>query len=243
MAVMTAGTTLSQVTSPEPDDHGHTPQTPGLRVGFVPGVTLTKWRRIWADRLRRVPLDVVEVTQARQREAIVTGEVDLCFVRLPVDTEGLHLIRLYDEVPVVVAPKDHPLAAFDEVSLADLAGETFVVDDDEATGVDRVAWGAGILLVPLSVARSHSRRDLIHRPVTDAEPTTVALAWLVDNPHDLIDEFIGIVRGRTANSSRTAATRTVPAAAEKPAQKKGAEPPARGARRTGARPARGQRGR
>ena len=229
------------MTSPEADDHGHTPQASGLRVGFVPGVTLTKWRRIWADRLRRVPLDVVEVTQAGQRAVLVTGDVDLCFVRLPVDTEGLHLIRLYDEVPVVVAPNDHPLAAFDEVSLADLAGETFVVDDDEATGVDRVAWGAGILLVPLSVARSHSRRDLIHRPVTDAAPTTVALAWLVDNPNDLIEEFIGIVRGRTANSSRTTASRAVPAAGEKPAQKKRTEPRALGARRTSARPAPGQR--
>ena len=207
----------------------------------MPGVTLTKWRRIWADRLRKVPLHVIEVTRIGQRAALDSGEVDLCFVRLPVDTEGLHLIRLYDEVRVVVAPRGHPLAAFDEVSLADLAGETFVVDDDEATGVDRVAWGAGILLAPLSVARSYSRRDLIHRPITDAEPTTVALAWLVDNPNDLIEEFIGIVRGRTANSSRTAAARATPAAEEKPAQKKRTATRVLGARGTGARPARGQR--
>ena len=35
----------------------------------------------------------------------------------------------------------------------------------------------------------------------------IALAWLEDNPNELIDEFIGIVRGRTAQSSRTAAAR------------------------------------
>ena len=219
---------------------GEAPRTPGLRVGFVPGVTVTKWRKIWADRLRKVPLDVIEVSQAGQRAALDAGEVDMCFVRLPVDDEGLHTIRLYDEVPVVVVQKDHPVAAFDEVTMADLSGETVVVDDDVATGADRVAWGAGVLLVPQSVARSNSRRDLVYRPVTDAAPTTIALAWLVDNPHELIEEFIGIVRGRTANSSRTAASR--PAAPEKkptpPAKK---QTPARGLRRIGARPGRAPR--
>ncbi len=207
----------------------------------MPGVTLTKWRRIWAERLPRTPLDVVEVTQAGQRAALLTDEVDMCFVRLPVDTEGLHTIPLYDDVPVVIAPKDHPLSAFEDVTRADLDGETFVVDDPEATGVDRVAWGAGLMIVPLSVARTHSRRDLIHRPVTDAEPTTIALAWLMDNPNELIEEFIGIVRGRTANSSRTSASRgaSEPKSA-KPAPAKKRPPAAKAARNTG-RPARGQR--
>ncbi len=86
------------------------------------------------------------------------------------------------------------------------------------------------MIVPLSVARTHSRRDLIHRPVTDAEPTTIALAWLVDNPNELIEEFIGIVRGRTANSSRTAASRGSARAPEpKPAPAK-KRPPAKAAR-------------
>jgi DNA-binding transcriptional LysR family regulator len=239
MVWLTSGR-ISCVTSSEPDAHDRTAGLPGLRVGFVPGVTLTKWRRIWAERLRRVPLDVVDVTQAGQRAALVRDDVDMCFVRLPIDTDGLHTIPLYEEVPVVVAPKDHPLAAFDEVSLADLAGETFVVDDDEAAGVDRVAWGAGVMLVPLSVARSHSRRDLIHRPVTDAEPTTVALAWLVDNPNELIEEFIGIVRGRTANSSRTAASRTSSATPALPEPTKKRPTAAKAPRNTG-RHARGQR--
>lgn len=224
---------------PEPPDPGERLRPPGVRVGFVPGVTLTKWRRIWADRFKHLPLDVVEVTQPDQRGVLVAGDVDLCFVRLPVDSEGLHTIRLYEEVPVVVAPKDHPLAAFEEVTLADLAGETQVGDDEAASGIDRVAWGAGIMVLPLSVARSHGRRDLIHRPVTDAEPTTIALAWLVDNPNDLIEEFIGIVRGRTANSSRSAASRAAKAPDQKPAPvAKRPTTPAKKPRRIGARPPR-----
>ncbi|MGV8908270.1 MAG: LysR family substrate-binding domain-containing protein [Propionicimonas sp.] len=229
------------MSDPEIPAPGEAPRAAGLRVGFVPGVTVTKWRKIWADRLRKVPLHVIEVPEAGQRAALDAGEVDMCFVRLPVDGEGLHTIRLYDEVAVVVVQKDHPVAAFEEVSLADLSGETLVVDDEGATGADRVAWGAGVLLVPQSVARSHSRRDLVYRPVTDAAPTTIALAWLVENPNELIEEFVGIVRGRTANSSRTAASRPVPHAEAQPAAPAKKQSLARSARRIGTRPPRGQR--
>ena len=68
---------------------------PSLRVGFVPGVTLTKWRRIWSERFPRLALEIVEVTEAEQREAITQEQVDRCFVRLPVVDAGLHVIPLY----------------------------------------------------------------------------------------------------------------------------------------------------
>lgn len=176
-------------------------------MGHVPGVTLTKWRRIWSQRLPQAPLDVIEVPVASQRTALDAAVVDLCFVRLPVGTEGLHVIRLYDEVPVVMVRKDHPIAAFDAIMLADLDDEHVCDDAESAVAVDLVAGGAGVLCVPQSIARSYSRRDLVYRPIADAPSTTIALAWRVDNPHELIEEFIGIVRGRTANSARTAQAR------------------------------------
>ena len=171
-------------------------------MGFVPGVTLTKWRSTWAERLRRVPLHVVAVAQADQRRVLDAGEVDLCFVRQPIETAALHLIPLYEEAPVVWVSKEHPIAAFDAVTLADLAEETVLTEAD-ASGINQVAIEIAVLRVPMSIARTHSRRDLTYRPVTDADPTRIGLAWLVENPHPLIDEFIGVVRGRTAQSSRT----------------------------------------
>jgi len=179
-----------------------------LTVGFVPGVTLTKWRRVWAERFPRVHLEVVEVTQCDQRAAVVDGRVDLCFARLPLDTEDLHAIPLYEEVPVVVVPKDHPVSLFEAVTLADLTDEHLLEGDDTSQSIDLVAGGAGVLLVPHSIARSHSRRDLVYRPVSDAPPTQIVLTWRQDNEGELIEEFIGIVRGRTVNSSRS--SRVVP---------------------------------
>lgn len=201
-----------------------------LVVGHVRGVNPAKWRAIWADRFPRVPLDVVEVPDADARSVLDAGAaarsgdgvagavgdpgnapssvtVDLVFARLPVDVEGLHRIVLWDEVPAAWVAKDHPVALFDEVTLADLAGETVLTEVDPDS-MSQVAVGEAVLLVPQSVARAASRRDLAYRPVTDAEPTTIALLWRRDDENPLIDEFVGIVRGRTANSSRTMAERT-----------------------------------
>jgi DNA-binding transcriptional LysR family regulator len=114
---------------------------PTLRVGFVPGVTLTKWRRIWADRFSHLGLDVVEVSESDQHAALLGEAVDLCFVRLPLDDSRLHLIPLWTEQPVVVAPKDHPVAVFDSVTLADLAEEDVVEGFEGETALDLVAAG------------------------------------------------------------------------------------------------------
>jgi hypothetical protein len=38
--------------------------------------------------------------------------------------------------------------------------------------------------------------------VTDAPTSSVGLAWVRDRHTDLVEEMIGIVRGRTANSTR-----------------------------------------
>jgi len=197
------------------------PQPTGaaLRIGHVNGVTLTKWRTTWDERFRRQRLEVVEVDQDEQHRVLEDGVVDACFVRLPIDTDDLHLIQLYEELPVAWAAKDHLIAAADQITLADLAEET-VVTTVTPFHLDLVAAGEAVLLVPQSVARTHSRRDLIYRMITDAPSTTVGLAWLKDNPHELIDEFVGIVRGRTANSSRANQERAAKGRPTKPATTK-----------------------
>jgi hypothetical protein len=117
---------------------------------------------------------------------------------------------------------------FDEVSLEDLSEEDTLEGFEPGEAMDLVAGGAGVVFVPQSVARSLSRRDLVHRPVSDAPPTRVALAWLRDNPHEMIEEFIGIVRGRTVNSSRT--PRPDVAAPAAPAPPRKGRPPKRAGR-------------
>ena len=73
-------------------------------------------------------------------------------------------------------------------------------DLDEA--MEQVAAGVGILIVPHSIARLHSRKDVVSRPVEDVAECQVSLAWLTSETTEDVEEFIGIVRGRTKDSSR-----------------------------------------
>jgi DNA-binding transcriptional LysR family regulator len=206
----------------------------GLTVAFVPGVTLTKWTRAWAERRPDVPLTVTETSEADQVRVLRDGRAGLSFVRLPVDADGLHVIPLYREVAVAVAAKDHALAAVESLSLADLEGEAVRTGSDFGReDFDLVAAGVGILVVPHAIARLQSRKDLVSRPVTDAAETQVAVAWRADPGSELlasrIEEFIGIVRGRTARSSRSAAADESPAkpSAKQPSAAKATQPKAK----------------
>lgn len=175
------------------------PSTP-FRVAIVAGVNPGKWTKAWTER-RREPIDVTPIEAEAQRAVLVDGDADVAFVRLPLNRDGLTVIRLYEEVPFVVAAAEHPLSLYDTVTLADLDGEV-VRTEAIADAIDLVVAGVGILLVPQSIARIYTRRDLVMREVTDAPVTEIALAWPADRTTTDVDEFVGIVRGRTAASSR-----------------------------------------
>ncbi|MFD0539964.1 substrate-binding domain-containing protein [Actinomadura luteofluorescens] len=102
-----------------------------FRLAYVPGVTPAKWAGVWAERVRDVPLRLVQVPAADIVPLLRKGDVDAAFVRLPVDREALHVIPLYLETTVVVVPKDHAVAAAEEVELADLADEDVFEPLDE----------------------------------------------------------------------------------------------------------------
>ena len=177
-----------------------------LSLAFVPGVTLTKWTRLWEERRADVDLSFVATTEATQADALLEGAADVAFVRLPLPESvlaELSVIRLYSEVAVAVLPEDHPLADQDSVTLADLADIT--LHDNQGSlrdAVELIAAGVGALVVPHALARQNSRKDVVSRDVTDADETWIAVAWVTENETADIEEFVGIVRGRSANSSR-----------------------------------------
>jgi DNA-binding transcriptional LysR family regulator len=176
-------------------------------IAFVPGVTLTRWTGAWAERQRRIPLAFVPTDAATQVSVLHDSTADVSFVRLPIEREGLSVIPLYDENAVVVVPKDHAVAAFDSVTVDDLAAEDRVPDHLSAEdAVELVAAGGGIVILPQSLARLHTRKDVVARPVSDAPPTSIAIAWVESKTTPQVEEFVGIVRGRTASSSRAVPT-------------------------------------
>ena len=206
-------------------------------IAFVAGVTPTKWTRTWADRRPDQPLEVFRTDPSDQDAVLRDGRAQVSLVRLPIDETDLSLIALYREIPVVVAARDHFIADADSVLVADLADEHLLQDPadvpewrlvatelkdgtrrplpamrDLDDAMAQVAAGVGILIVPHSIARLYGRKDVVSRPVEDVAESQVSLAWLSSETTEDVEEFIGIVRGRTKDSSRVD---SLPAGTEK----------------------------
>ncbi|MFI8324945.1 LysR family transcriptional regulator substrate-binding protein [Streptomyces sp. NPDC085529] len=233
-----------------------------FRLAYVPGVTPSKWVRIWEQRLPDVPLALLQVTPGESFGMLRDGAADAALLRLPVDGEDLAAIPLYEETSVVVVPKDHLFAAAEELSPEDLAEELVLHPLDDTLGweappgrpafqrpettadaIELVAAGVGVLVVPQSLARLHHRKDLTYRTITGVPQSRVALSWpKAEEAPDLVEEFIGIVRGRTVNSTRGRRAEAqkgqkTAKPAPKPAKKAAGGKPARPAK-----PARGKGG-
>ncbi|MDT5104161.1 MAG: hypothetical protein QOI25_1674 [Mycobacterium sp.] len=192
-----------------------------LTLGYVPGGTPAKWARNWAERHPELPLHLRAVAAADATDAVRAGTIDVALLRLPADTSGLAVIPLYEETTVAVVPTDHILTAVDTITAADLDGEPVLLPLDhvldwagtcgtpvdhrpETTedAIDLVAAGIGVLIVPQSLARLYHRKDLTYRPIVDAPTCPVALAFSEGPQPALVEEFIGMVRGRKPGSSR-----------------------------------------
>lgn len=192
-----------------------------LTVAYVPGGTPAKWAGIWAERHREIPLILCSVAAADAAQKVRDGRVDVALLRLPADTSGLAVIPLYEEVTVAVVAVGHLLTAADEITAADLAGEPVLLPLDDVVGwaarpgiliehrpetteaaIELVAAGLGVLVVPQSLARLFRRRDVTYRPIADAPKCAVALAFPDGAQSPLVEDFIGIVRGRKPGSSR-----------------------------------------
>lgn len=233
---------------------------PRLRVGYVPGVQPDKWLTRWRERNPDVPITARRVGDPRPDLARSAGDdgFDVIFLREADDAPrsappGLLRIPLYTETMAVLAEKDHELGAFDTLSAEDLEAERWLDPVDAVTAtpeevsaaVDLVAAGIGLLALPLPYARSLSRRDVVARLLEGVPATRMGVAWSPAREGDeLIDEFVGIVRGRTASTSRGAGE--PPREKRKAREKTAAKARARAERGTrpaerGMSPARGKR--
>jgi DNA-binding transcriptional LysR family regulator len=187
---------------------------PALRIAFEPGVTVGKWTRRWQDRHPDLPLEVFPLPEDEGVAALADGRVTLSFMRLPIDADGLSVIRLYGEVAVLVVPRDSSLASRESVPEAEVAALPGVASYSPSRPVKEavalVAAGVGFLRLPHSMARLHARKDVAAIPIPDAPETEIALAWLRDETTELVEEFVGIVRGRTEGSSRANPTPPTP---------------------------------
>lgn len=159
---------------------------------------------------------------------------ELPVVILPMD----HVLTVLDEVPVEELAEEFLLQpasdipAYEEVSRAwrESAGRIVPEGLTDKETIELVAAGVGLYIVPMSIARFYHRKDLTYRPVAGLDTYPVHLVWprapkgepRSEELEALLQDFIGIVRGRTATSDRGSETRQARAeriAAEKAKEK------------------------
>lgn len=212
-----------------------------LFLSTIPGATPSKW----VHRFKARGSEVTLVTQDEHSQTLFLQPDDpprylpqLGYLRWRadqtwqelvaahgLDPEDIHLVRLYDESPVIMVSKDHLLAAWTEddgdVSTDDLEGETFWNPQDYASepvpdpldtpeevaagermAIQLVATGSGYTLLPASVARMFGQKDVLVLPTNMHPGWEVGLAWRRAADSDMIQDFIGVTKGRRPRSSR-----------------------------------------
>lgn len=150
-------------------------------------------------------LELVEVPQRHLLPAVRQGRIDASFLRPPVgDPDGrIRLDPVLTEPRVALMPARHRLAAREQLRIADLRDLPHIafaqVDpawmrwwavDPRPDGtpvrygpevrtleeqLEAVASGLGIAINPISVAAAHPRTDVVHRIITDIEPSQMLL--------------------------------------------------------------------
>ncbi|MDN6149647.1 MAG: LysR substrate-binding domain-containing protein [Yaniella sp.] len=212
-----------------------------LFLSTIPGATPSKWVHRFSARGSNVQL----VNQDEHGQTLFLHPHDpprhlpqLGYVRWRADQtwqelvaadglnpEELHLVRIYEERPVVVVSEDHLLAAWTEddgeVGADDVAGETFWEPQDHASepvadpldapeqvgagermAIQLAATGSGYTVLPASVARMFGQKDVVVLPTSLHPGWETGLAWRRAADSDLIQDFIGVTKGRRPRSSR-----------------------------------------
>ncbi|MCW3479065.1 LysR family transcriptional regulator [Neisseriaceae bacterium JH1-16] len=199
-----------------------------LSVGFTSSLPFSSIlpHLIYRYRLRypEVTLTLREMSTERQLAAIAAGELDIGMVRLP-DVEvppEVALRQLLVDPLVLVVRHDHPLAARDHVSLAELRDEPFVMypaaagtglyrhlmhlcDDlgfrprvvqearEGSTLIGLVAAGFGVSILPGPLSCIQVE-GVCYRPLSDPGAVSIAsLATRANNASPLVTHFIDLL--------------------------------------------------
>ena len=189
-----------------------------LRLTFATGCEPGKWFQRFRDHTAHGELITLDSDDPIAE--LLAGRADLALARVPARGEdsrlgeGFHKVNLYEEAPGIAVPKDSVFAQLGEpVLAADVADEyvNWAIGPDADVdipsirdGLQVVAANVGIVIAPRPLLKVLSKKQVTHLDYIDPEValTRIALVWRKEDDGDAIQDFVGIAKGRTANSSR-----------------------------------------
>lgn len=191
---------------------GHT----RLRIGYAwsaVGRHTVAFQRRWNAAHGGVDLHLARVNSPSA--GLAEGACDLAVVRRPLDDRRFDTALVGLERRLCALAADDPLARRRSVRLAELTGRTLLVDRrtgtttldlwppdarpavEETHDVDDwltvIAAGRGIGVTAESTAHQYPRPGVVYRPVRDAEPVAVRLAWWRDEPHPALQAVLELL--------------------------------------------------
>ncbi|WP_371484016.1 LysR family transcriptional regulator [Kitasatospora sp. NBC_00315] len=168
-----------------------------LVVAFAPGLHVSPAVRAFAAVRPEVGIELFRLNWWEQDAPLRDGRADLGYLRRPFDETGLRAVPVGAEPRVVCLPTTHRLAGRRELVLADLDGELVLDAQSRRTSsveekFELIAVGHGIAMVPLSVALSYSRPDLVHHTLADAEPVESCVVVAEDCSEPRVLDFLAV---------------------------------------------------
>ncbi|WP_433854554.1 LysR family transcriptional regulator [Streptomyces kronopolitis] len=191
-----------------------------LIVAFSPGLHVSDAIRTFTARHPEVEIDVFPLRWWEQDAPLRDGRAHVGYLRRPFDDAGLRTVPIGHETKVACLPVTHPLAGRPTLTSADLDGEPILDVRTRRTSsleekFELIASGQGLALVPVSVAGSYSRPDLVYLPVTDAPPVGTCLAAPESGTAGPVQDFLAIatatLRRNAGDEERAEAGAAVPA--------------------------------
>jgi len=197
-----------------------------LAIGFLGAAAYSLLPSILIAFRNRYPDVEVKLHELKTSELIAAlrdGQVQVGFVRLPIQDEALVVEQILREELMVVLPKRHPLASRARISFRDLTQEVFLMPPRQLapgfhdqvfnlcrqagfapkvgteasqlqTIINLVAAGMGITLVAESV-RNFVGRGVLFKQLPEPAPIVeVGVAWLRDAHSEVLTAFLKVVR-------------------------------------------------
>ena len=166
-----------------------------LVVAFTPGLYVSEAVRAFTAMHPEVEIELMPLRWWEQDAPLRDGRADVGYLRRPFDDGGLRTLPIGHEAKVACLPVFHPLARRRSLVRADLDGEAIMDAQSRKTSsaeekFELIAAGHGIALVPVTVARSYTRPDLVFIPVTDLEHVETCIAVLKGRRERRVRDFV-----------------------------------------------------
>lgn len=188
------------------------PMAVELKLAAIPTIAPYWLPKVLPKLKKEMPKLQLQI-QEQQTDVLLanirSGEIDIGLLALPMATDGLVTITLFEEDFLVAMPKQHALTAKKQISLDELEDQNLLLLADghclrdqalsvchhtqtanknyEGTSLETlrytVAMGDGITLMP-EMAMRESDDLLVYRPFVDPQPQrAIGLVWRKSTPH------------------------------------------------------------